>query len=347
MRHALAVAGLALLACIGVSVASVLQAADPPLTFYFIDVEGGQSTLIVTPRHQAMLVDAGYPGPNDRDVNRVMAAIADAGVSRLDYLLITHYHQDHVGGAAGVAQRIPVGTFVDHGIPVESDSIYSDRDRQAFATYDAVRHGQRQLHARPGDELSLKDLDIVITNGGGATLAKPLPGAGQDNPACATYMPVDEDPGENASSLGFWLRYGKFRFADPGDLNYNKLGQLACPRNLVGAVDVYLVSHHGNLDSNVAEFVAGLHPRVAIINNGRIKGGSPTMFATMHHFPFLEGVWQLHTSMNEGAENFPDEAIANLDTQTSNWLKLTADKDGGFTVQNQRNGLSKTYPPHR
>src|SRR3954449_1143424 len=95
--------------------------AAKPLDVYFIDVEGGQATLLVSPSGESMLIDTGFPGFEDRDVNRVMAAIKQAGLSRLDYLLVTHYHADHAGNAAAIAARIPVRTFVDHGESVETD----------------------------------------------------------------------------------------------------------------------------------------------------------------------------------------------------------------------------------
>src|SRR5215510_8213159 len=79
-----------------------------PLDVYFIDVEGGQATLVVTPSGQSMLIDTGYPGFEDRDANRIMAVAKQAGVTRLDYLLVTHYHNDHVGNAPALASRIPI-----------------------------------------------------------------------------------------------------------------------------------------------------------------------------------------------------------------------------------------------
>src|SRR5436190_8017707 len=102
-----------------------------PLDVYFIDVEGGQATLIVTPSGQSMLIDTGYPGFEDRDVNRVVSTIKQAGLARLDYLLVTHYHNDHAGNAAGIASRIPIGTFIDHGASVETD----DAAKALYASY--------------------------------------------------------------------------------------------------------------------------------------------------------------------------------------------------------------------
>src|ERR1044071_1160064 len=96
-----------------------VSAADP-LDIYFIDVEGGQSTLIVTPAGQSMLIDAGWDGFDDRDPKRILAAVRDAGITRIDYLVITHFHRDHIGGVPALAQQLPIGTFVDYGEPIEA-----------------------------------------------------------------------------------------------------------------------------------------------------------------------------------------------------------------------------------
>src|SRR5436309_6637875 len=105
---------------------AVSQAVAPKtLDIYFIDVEGGQSTLIVTPAGESLLVDAGFPGdgtfdsqPGDprhaRDAQRILAAARAAGVTRIDYLLITHFHADHDGGVVELAQQLPIRAFIDH-----------------------------------------------------------------------------------------------------------------------------------------------------------------------------------------------------------------------------------------
>jgi glyoxylase-like metal-dependent hydrolase (beta-lactamase superfamily II) len=98
------------------------------LDIYFIDVEGGQATLVVTPAGETLLIDTGFPSdgtfasvPGDphkaRDANRILAAARAAGVKRIDYLLITHFHADHDGAVPELAQLIPIRTFVDHGSP--------------------------------------------------------------------------------------------------------------------------------------------------------------------------------------------------------------------------------------
>jgi competence protein ComEC len=91
------------------------------LRIYFIDVEGGQSTLFVTPAGKSLLIDTGWPDNNFRDADRIVAAAKSAGLSRIDAVLITHFHEDHVGGVPQLVQRIPVGTFFVHGPNRELD----------------------------------------------------------------------------------------------------------------------------------------------------------------------------------------------------------------------------------
>src|SRR5579864_1662817 len=103
---------------IGVSIglqARQALAKPKPLQIYAVDVEGGQATLIVSPSGESLLIDAGWPGFNGRDANRIVAVAKLAGVKQLDYVLTTHYHRDHVGGVPELADRIHIGTFVDHG----------------------------------------------------------------------------------------------------------------------------------------------------------------------------------------------------------------------------------------
>jgi competence protein ComEC len=184
-----------------------------------------------------------------------------------------------------------------------------------------------------------------MVSGRGKTLREPLSGAGQDNPACATFKKRANDFTENAQSLGFRLVFGKFRFFDLGDLVWNELGQLVCPKNMLGEADVYLVAHHRNAFAAVPAVVAALHPRVAILNNGETKGGDPKTFKSLHGVPGLEGLWQLHRSVRKGANQADDQFIANLDERTAYRLKLTASEDGSFTVTNVRTGFTKHYDP--
>jgi competence protein ComEC len=314
-----------------------------PLDIYFIDVEGGQSTLIVTPAGESLLVDAGYGARGGRDPDRIMRAVHDAHINKIDYVLLTHFHADHIGGVALLADRIPIGTFIDVGAPLGDDRLATN----AFPGYEPVRSRGRHLTPKPGDRLPLKGLDVVFISADGVVLSAPLPGAGQPNPSCPP-VPLEVDRStENYRSVGIRLRMGAFSFLDLGDLSNGTLASVVCPDNLVGEISVYLVSHHGNLDSNVPMVTAAIHPRVAVMNNGATKGGAPESLETLQAAG-LEDLWQLHASMNEGAKNAPDSFLANVDEgATGFWVKLSAQKNGRFTVVNQRTGFTKTYPKKR
>jgi len=315
------------------------------LDIYFIDVEGGQSTLVVTPAGQSMLIDAGYSGFANRDPDRIMAAARDAGISRLDYLLITHFHSDHLGGVPEVSRRLPVKMFVDYGEPVETTPFTAE----PFAAYKPVREGATRLHPAPGDKLPLSGLDVDVLSAGGRLATRPLsgtPGAGQANPACAALGKLTDPPTENPRSLGIRMKFGKFTFLDLGDLPGKNLAALACPTNLIGHVDLYLVPHHGNEDSAIPAVIAAVTPRVAILNNGKFKGGDADAFSALRGQKGIEDTWQLHKTSHSDATNFPDEFIANLDDGPSDkgaWIKVSAEESGRFTITNGRTGLTRTY----
>jgi beta-lactamase superfamily II metal-dependent hydrolase len=310
-----------------------------PLDVYFIDVEGGQATLLVTPSGQSMLIDTGYPGFEDRDLNRVLAAMKQAGLTRLDYLLVTHYHNDHAGNAGAIAARIPIGTFIDHGETVETD----DNAKALYASYVKARSTGRHLLVKPGDKVPLRDLDVTIVTANGAHLAGPL-GPPAPNPLCASFTPKAADPSENARSVGSLIAFGRFRMIDLGDLTWNKEQELVCPTNLLGAVDVYVTTHHGLDQSGAPVLVHALRPRVAIMNNGPKKGGSIEAIRTVRSSPGLEDFWQLHYAVDAGKDvNMPDAMIANLDESAAHWIKLSAQRDGSFTVTNSRTNETRRY----
>ncbi len=312
------------------------------LQIYCIDVEGGQSTLIVDPRGESLLVDTGWPGFNGRDANRILAATAAAGIKRIDYLVITHYHRDHVGGIEQLAARIKIGTFVDHGPNMED----SDSTREGYATYLKVSAHSKRIVMKPGGRIPFKGMSVQFLTAAGDEITSPLPGAGQPNPYCASEPQAATDPTENARSLGMLITYGNFRFLDMGDLTKQKEIQLVCPDNLIGTVDLYLVTHHGYDLSNSRAIVDALHPRVAIMDNGPHKGDAPAAWQIVHDSPGLENLWQLHYGMDAGADhNVEDTFIANLgDTNDAgNYIEVTAEKDGTFTVLNSRNNYEKTY----
>jgi beta-lactamase superfamily II metal-dependent hydrolase len=329
--------------------------ATENLKIYFIDVEGGQSTLVVTPDHHALLIDTGFAGdgtgfrPGDpkeaRDANRIVAAARDAGIAQIDYLLITHFHPDHDGGVLELSKLMPIRAFIDHGSPSSSADSTVPETTAAFTVYSEVRGANQHLEPAPGDHLPIKDLDVTVVSSAGAILAAPLPNAGAINTACPERGIAAREQHENPRSTGILVRYGKFRFLDLGDLTGQPLFSLACPKNLIGPVDAYLVAHHGGLDAAGMETFAAFQPRVAIMNNGLKKGGALVTYQTLHHVTGLEDVWQLHASGDAGDNNFPAPNIANLDESTAHWIELTANKDGSFQVRNGRTGESKVYPP--
>ena len=313
-------------------------AATGTLDIYFIDVEGGQSTLIVTPERQSLLVDTGYGGNDGRDAKRILAAATAAGISRIDYLLITHFHGDHVGGVPDLAARLPIASFVDHDNIVTGDTL----SQAPFDAYTRVRASGRHLVVKAGDRLPMEGADVRVVSSGGSILAAPLAGGGSPNAACDANAPDAAEPVENPRSTGIQLTFGRFRFIDLGDLSGAPLYNLFCPNNLLGPADVYLVPHHGGSDVVYpATFAAS--PRVAIMNNGERKGGSPDSFVALRKVKTLQDVWQLHKSPAAGAENFADAHVANLDETTAYWIKVSAMGDGAFTVTNARTGETKRY----
>jgi beta-lactamase superfamily II metal-dependent hydrolase len=314
--------------------------SDKPLDIHFIDVEGGQATLFVLPTGESLLVDAGFPAFEGRDADRIAAAAKRAGLSRIDTIVVTHYHADHVGGVAPLASRLPIRTFVDHGPTVEK----SDQATQLYNTYDVVRAKGQHTLARPGETLRVGGLELRFVSAAGDLVTTAVNGGGAANPLCADYTPKDPDPTENARSVGMLLTYGRFRMLDLGDLTWNKEHDLVCPNNLLGTVDLYLTTHHGLNQSGLPALVHAVHPRVAVMNNGARKGGSAEAMRTVRASPGLEDLWQVHYSEAAGAAlNAAEPLVANLDDSTAFEITVSARRDGSFVVANARNGRSKTY----
>jgi len=317
--------------------------AAQTLEVYFIDVEGGQATLFVPPGGETMLVDAGWPDAGGRDADRILSAAKLAGVKQIDYLVVTHYHIDHVGGVPQLAARIPIRTFVDHGLTVET-SVEADH---LYFAYLQVRDKARHILAKPGEWLPIQGINVEILTSAGNEISEPLGGTDAPNPLCAGVKRKANDTSENAQSVGMLITYGKFSMIDLGDLTWNKELGLACPYNVVGTAEVYLSTHHGMDLSGAPPLVHALHPLVAIMNNGARKGGSPEAWQTLRSSPGLEDIWQLHYALEAGkANNAPEAFIANLEEHCQgNWVKISAELDGQFTVTNGRTGMTKAYKP--
>ena len=328
------------------SASQILCGAAPhyPLQIYFVDVEGGQATLFVTPSGHSLLVDTGFAGHEGRDADRIVAAAKAAGVERIDYVLITHYHPDHVGGVPQLAAKIPIGTFIDHGPHREA----GDPPVGGYNEYVAFLKDSHYGHivAKPGDVLPIPEIKVEVISGNGDVLTKPLAGAGAKNVFCDTSEVRPADETENARSLGIVVTFGKLRVLDPGDLTWDKERELMCPVNKLGRVDLFVVSHHGSPESNSPALVDAISARVAIMDNGATKGGSTPVLDTVAKAPGLEDLWQLHYSEEGGAaHNVADRKIANLQgPDAGHYLKVTALESGRFEVYNSRNGATKAYP---
>lgn len=321
------------------------QAKQPSLRAYFIDVEGGQSTLFVTPTGQSLLIDTGWPDHDGRDADRILAAAKNAGISRIDYVLLTHYHDDHTGGVPQLVQRIPIGTFIDHGPNSETGA--GSPTLKIWEAYQQVLANGHYKHitAHPGDVFPVTGIQVRALTSDGAVIDHALPGAGDNNQYCSTAENRPLDQSENPHSLGVLITYGKLRILDLGDLTWDKELQLMCPKNRIGHVDILVVSHHGLYLSSTHALVNGVHPRVAVMNNGATKGGDPQIIDLVRQSPGLEAFWQLHFSDAGGdGHNTDTKYIANLDGPDSgNYLLLTAHSNGSFDIFNPRDKITASY----
>jgi competence protein ComEC len=322
-----------------------LLAAEPRgLDIYFVDVEGGAATLIVTPAREAILIDCGNPGP--RDAGRIHAVARAAGLDAIDTLILTHWHADHYGGVPRLAELLPVRRYLHHGVP---ESLAEDRQFPLLmAGFKKAAAGKDQV-LKPGDAVPLKQaggpavaLDCLC--GSGEVVAD-KPGA-PANPVAAGHKPQADDPTDNAKSLGFVLRFGDWRFLDLGDLTWNVEAKLVGPSDKVGPVDVYQSTHHGLPVSNNPVVIDTVRPRVAVFNNGAKKGGHPQVLAALRRSPEIQAIWQMHRNVTVGAQENTDPAmIANPDEQCrGEYLVLRVAPDAkSYTLAVGANGRPTRY----
>jgi competence protein ComEC len=310
--------------------------AAKTLDIYFIDVEGGQSTLLVSPSGQTLLIDTGYADFSGRDADRIAAAAKLAHVKRIDSLFLTHHHADHAGGVSNLLQRLPVGMFFDHGPSVETSGAVGKLYEANAALFAKGEHKAYQ----PGDTIPVKGLEVTVM----VANARHVDRRGDSNPFCAGLSPMEGEEGENPQSGGVLVQFGKFRFADLGDIIWNEELAVLCPENRVGKVDVYLTDHHATHVPPKA--IYALEPRAIVVDNGARKGGDPEALKLLKAAPGLEDLWQIHFSIAAGKEaNAPDTFIANVEERCQGlYLKVSAQADGSFTMYNPRNKYTKTYP---
>jgi beta-lactamase superfamily II metal-dependent hydrolase len=343
------------------------MAKDDALQMVSIDVEGGGGTLFVTPDGKSLLIDTGNPeaatritGDNPSSA-RIEKAAQQLGVKKIDYLITTHYHSDHIGGLEGLMKRMPIGTFIDHGENRETTAstqpgapqidLKNPPPNSTAAAYNKYieligKHPHKVVKA--GDVLHIGGMTITIVMADGKPLAKPLPGAGENNPSCAGMEGMANNGGEeNARSTSSLIRYGKVKIAAFGDLTWDREKDLFCPVDKVGKVDVYLATHHSTALSGSPAAVNALAPIVAIAGNGSRKGGDPARMKTIESSPRIQGVWMLHTSTANPDANVDPQMIANITTDVATDkaynLRLRIRKDGEITVINERNGFNKSY----
>jgi competence protein ComEC len=324
------------------------------LDFHWIDSEGGGSTLIVTPAGESVLIDTGNPG--GRDPARIVAAAKAAGLARIDHVIITHWHTDHFGGAAEVAQSIPFGTIHQRAIPA------GDPDGRATSSFQLQIKPFREITARratiaPGTIIPLKSGATPLELRCLAADQKFVePTAAQmkvKNPLAGTVAAKDRDPSDNANSAVFVLSFGAFRFFNGGDLTWNLEERLVVPHNLAGTVDVYQTNHHGLDVSNHPVLVRSLEPTVVVMNNGPKKGGGPGSFAAIRQAPSVRALFQLHKSYNVPVEvNAPATHCANHDNLTgadaakcpAHLITMSVAPDGAsYTIRIPSSGTSQTF----
>ncbi|MBI3664942.1 MAG: MBL fold metallo-hydrolase [Acidobacteria bacterium] len=325
--------------------AVLLRAAPNTLDIYYIDVEGGAATLIVTPAGESLLVDFGWRRADNRDAKRIYeVATRQAGLKKIDYALTTHFHMDHVGGLPALAKMIPIGKFLDHGDRVEAGG---GADAENWAAYQKLATPGERVSLKPGDRIPLKGVDVVVVASDGEVIPTPINGGGPNEALCKDAKLKEADPTENARSAGFLLSFGTFQFLDLGDLTWNKENELACPQNRLGKIDLLQVTHHGMDMSGAPQHIWAIRPQVAIFNNGPLKGGTSVVYDTVKKSPGIEAIWQVHRALQaDQAHNTAEPMTANLEPEAQcrgHWLKVSVESDGKYTVTNSRNGFSKTY----
>jgi beta-lactamase superfamily II metal-dependent hydrolase len=316
--------------------------ADRRLEIYWIDVEGGAATLVVTPSGESVLIDTGNPGHRDPD-RIVQTATREAGLRQLDHVIITHYHSDHFGGAATVATILPIRHLHDNG-DFEGQTERPDKpylelkaDRRS-----AIALGEQIALAQAPDAPALN----LACIGARQQYIDPPAGA-TTTMGCEQVAAKPVDTTDNANSVVMLLSFGRFRFFDAGDLTWNLERELVCPANRIGTVDVYQATHHGLDASNNPLVIRALQPTVAVINNGTTKGCEPQTFATLKETPSVQAIYQVHRNLRpDGTANTDSAYIANAEKECkANFIKLSVDPSAAsYTVSVPSTGHSRTYP---
>ena len=343
---------LALLAGVAIALPASVQAADDALQMIPIDVEGGGGTLFVTPHGRSVLIDSGNPDRGEHPNSEIIANTAHAmGLKKIDYLITTHYHVDHIGGLGPLLKRIPIGTFIDHGVNREVPGTQAPggmigpdwrtlgpdgkprpgRDGKVpppptvipppgstaagYAHYLELIKGHPHRVVNPGDRLNVDGMDILFVDVDDVAMNRVLPSGGDKPAACATMQPMVPNGGEeNAHSTSSLITYGKARIAAFGDLTWNAENKLFCPVDKVGKVDVVLASHHGLQFSNSPAMVESLQPKIVLVGNAIMKGDDPERMKSYMANPRFQSMWHLHITRNHDELDGDKNQIANINS---------------------------------
>lgn len=318
------------------------------LKIYFVDVLGGAATLIFTPERESVLIDSGWPGHDGRDPERIVRALKDAGCDRIDHLVTTHWHMDHFGGIAGLAERVEIGRFWDRGLPEDgAGGDFPDGpkpDDPLGIAYRKASQGKRGV-LKAGDKLPLKGkVSAVVLAASGKTI--PAPAGATPNPLCDS-APADQerDGSDNAQSIVLKFRLGEFDFLDCGDLTWNVEKRLVCPVDLVGTIDLFQVTHHGMDISNHPTFLATIAPTVAVMDNGPRKGGAAETVRRLKALASIQAAYQLHKNAETAvADNADPTLIANTDPAGGRDIRVAVPADGkNYTVRIGADGPERTF----
>ena len=338
-------------------------AAANELKIISIDAEGGASTLYITPDGHSMLIDAGWsarpggPGrtpdaparaPTPATAQAVVAAMKANGLTKLDYLLTSHFHIDHISGVPALAAAVPIGAFIDHG-PNRELALEGPPGGPPGGTgneaYRATIAGKTHIVMKAGQTLKLGEMSFTAIDSDREIVNRRLGPAVATDPGCQSLTYKADDGGEeNVRSLGLLIQWGATRMLTLGDTTWDFEAKLVCPTNLIGPVDVMMSSNHGSDASNSPVLLNSVKPRVVIVNNGAQKGGDGAVLDRLTGLTPKPAVWQVHFATRSPDKNVAEDQIANLaGTDDVNPLVITLDKRGGITVQNPRNGFTKTY----
>lgn len=317
-------------------------AAEPTLDIYWIDVEGGAATLIVTPGKESVLIDSGWPWPPSAE--RIYTVATNAGLKQIDYLITTHFHVDHFGGAAGLSKLMPIKNIWDNGAPPKDpDSTGGPYKTDDYKNIPAKRKVIRPLDLVPLQPAGTNRLTMQVL-----AARKEIPSLAiyPLNKACSEATKKAIDMSDNANSVCLLLNYNGFKFFDGGDLTWNLEGDLVCPFDHVGKVDVYQVDHHGINISNNPLLLQTLSPTVSVMDNGPRKGGSAETLKHLRATPSIQTMYQLHRDLRGGSEfNTDDKFIANQEEKcVANYIKCSVEANGQrYTMSLPATGFSKSY----